>query len=169
MMREYPQFSQAVEVVTTIVNGKPTYTSPTGKPLNMDENIITKMENGKPKAMALSGELIETLKSVFHPPKRGGVEKIFAGATNMFTKGTTGVYVPFFLTNLIRDQFTAVAHTKNGYIPVWSQMKEILPLLWKKKSKEAEYMREYLSLGGHQVRLKWSEAKGSEILEYLSE
>lgn len=158
LMKEWPQFSQAIDPIISLVNGIPTYTTPQGKPLTLDENIIIKMEDGKSKPMVLSGELIETIQSVFNPRPKSGFEKALVSPTQLFTKGTTGLYVPFFLTNLIRDQFSAIAHSKNGYIPVYSQFKELLPIALKRSGEEYTYMKEYLALGGHQNLLKWNEA-----------
>ena len=90
LMTEFPQFAQAINAVETPINGKVTYTTPDGKPLNMDENIITKYVDGKPQAMVLSSDLVEVLRSVFRPEKRGDLERFVTNATGAFVKGTTG-------------------------------------------------------------------------------
>jgi protein-L-isoaspartate O-methyltransferase len=169
LLQEFPGLGQAFEPTVTVIGGKETFTTPDGKPLSMDANIIMKMENGKPKPMVISGELTEILQGIFSPKKRSTLEKAFTGATQLFTKWTTGIYVPFFVTNLIRDQFTAITHSKNGYIPVIDQLRQLLPAVLNRSGLEMQYIREYLSLGGHQNRLRWNEATGKEILEEIQE
>ena len=168
LMTEFPQFAQAINAVETPINGKVTYTTPDGKPLNMDENIITKYVDGKPQAMVLSSDLVEVLRSVFRPERRGELEKFVTNATGAFVKGTTGLYTPFATINLIRDQWSAVTHTKNGYKPLIDQVQSIYKIATKRRGKTWEYMREYIALAGHQTRGDWALAHGGDMLEYLS-
>lgn len=70
---------------------------------------------------------------------------------------------------MIRDQFTAISHSKNGYIPVVDQLRELLPAVLNRSGEEMQYIREYISLGGHQNRLKWNESTGQEILSDIQE
>lgn len=90
------------------------------------------------------------------------------GASRVFSKGTTGTYLPFFMTNLFRDQQQAIVHTRNGYKPVASQMK-LLKYLYAKNTPEAKYMQEYLALENNYGSYNFSEETGENVLKYITE
>lgn len=166
-LAQIPELAQELEIRTTMIDGKVMRTA-NGKDISKDPNIIVKMEDGKPQAIAVSETISKPLEMIFTPQSMSLVENSFVGASRLFSKGTTGIYPLFAITNAIRDQFTALIHTQNNYIPIYDQLRQLTPALLFKDSKEYTYAREFLGIGGsNMTRLKFSEATGKEVLDFL--
>jgi hypothetical protein len=87
----------------------------------------------------------------------------------MFTKGTTGYYVPFALTNFTIDQFSAAAQTQNNYRPIIDQLDLLKKFMFRDGSKDAEYFNEYLMLGGErQTFANWMDMSANEFIETMN-
>lgn len=165
---QFPDLAQEVDIRTVLTPEGKVLRTVNGKDISTDPNVIMKMVDGKPKGMAISEEISKPLQDIFTPTAVSLPEAFFVGASRLFSKGTTGIYPLFAITNTIRDQFTAMVHTKENYIPVVDQIRQLVPALLNKSSPEAKFAREYLAIGGSKItRLNFNEASGAEILKHL--
>jgi hypothetical protein len=133
---------------------------------------------------------------IFKPTERGGLEKFVVGSARRFSQGTTGLYPLFALTNLTRDQQSALVNTQNAYNPgafpkyagltasimlkdkvsdlqykkiIGPAMKKIADMLPNMESKDAQYVREYMALGGeYNTTLNFNEMPGEKLLEAMA-
>lgn len=79
----------------------------------------------------------------------GIFEQAFLTMSRLFTKGTTGLFIPFAVTNTLVDQIAATAQTQTKFVPIYSQIKMLRELMADtEKSTERKYAQEYLVLGG---------------------
>lgn len=117
-------------------------------PQEKDPNIIMAREDYKRVPILTDESIIKVIDEVLNFKNIHLLEKIVISASRMFTKGTTGLYPQFTITNFMLDQFTATAQTVEQYKPVYDQLKLCLESLIDNDSKNAEYFKEYLALGG---------------------
>ena len=116
-------------------------------PQDRDPNILMAMENGQRKPLLASKEIMTVINELLTFKNVHIFERLVVKAARMFTKGTTGLYPPFAIQNFFVDQVTASAQTMTKYKPVISQL-NILYKQLRGHSKNAEYLQEYLMLGG---------------------
>lgn len=123
----------------------------TGKaeyPQENDPNVIVARVNGKRVPYVINKDIKKHLESVLTPEAFDITEQLLAGAARLFTKGTTSFYPGFLFSNIIVDQVAATSQTRTEYLPVISQLQLIMAAMRGSASKEAQFMREYMTLAG---------------------
>lgn len=164
---QFPDLAQEVKI-ETVKAGNKVIRMVNGKDVTTDPNLIVRMRDGKPEAVAVSDEIRKPLEMIFEPARVGVLESASTTAARWFSKGTTSLYIPFAVTNFIRDQITAAIHTKTNYVPIIDQAKHLFPALLNRDSAEAQYAREYLAMGGAKLtRMNFTEMSGREMLDFL--
>lgn len=135
-----------------------------------DPNIIMARENYKRKPLLVSKEIRQVLDEVLIHQKMHLIEEILVRMSRLFTKGTTGLYPQFAVSNFVVDQFTSVAQTKNNVMPVYTPLVELFKELLDKDSPDAEYFKEYLMLGGdRQTLVGWLDMTPNEFFRTISQ
>lgn len=146
---KYPELFQRLKVETT--------TDKFGRilfPQEKDPNIIMARQDYKRVALLCnSKEIKQVLDEVLVHLSPHIVEKALTRFSSLFTKGTTGLYIPFAVTNILRDQFTAAALTKNDIIPLYTPLIDLFKEVLNHDSAEAKFLVEYLILGGERQTL----------------
>ena len=116
-LQQFPQLAQRVPFKTVNIDGRVSRILGNGKNIESDPNVILKMKNGKPLAMEVNKEISQALEMILTPTERGGLERFVVGSARVFSMGTTGLYPLYALTNVTRDQQTALINTQNNYNP----------------------------------------------------
>lgn len=192
---QFPELSQEVRFRTTNIDGRVTRTLGDGTKLEDAPNVVIKMVDGKPKAVAVREDFAEVLGMAFKPIETGTLEKFFVKSARLFSRGTTGAYPLYTVTNVARDQQTALINTQTNYNPALLPKYAALTLymitsehagdakyskhIGKFLSKFAEYandttgdaalVKEYLDFGGeHNTSLNFNEMTGDEILSAVT-
>jgi hypothetical protein len=89
------------------------------------------------------------------------------GANRFFTKGTTGLFPGFALTNYTVDQVTAAAQTRNNYLPIYDPLGKIFKMV-QRTTPENRYLLEYLVMGGErQTFVGWQDMAPNELFEAI--
>lgn len=138
----FPDFMQEIPLVRA-----PRLGGGFNYPQDKDPNILMAMQGGKRKPLLVSKEIMTVINEILNWKNIHLFERLAIKASRMFTKGTTGLYPPFAIQNFFVDQITATAQTTTKYTPVIDQ----LNILYKQLTghgKQADYLREYLMLGG---------------------
>lgn len=110
---QFPDIAQEVSFKTVNIDGRVSRILGDGTKLDDAKNVIIKMVDGKPKAVAIRDDFANVLEMIFKPMERGGLEQFVVGASRRFSQGTTGIYPLYALTNLSRDQQSALINTQN--------------------------------------------------------
>lgn len=144
-------------------NGKTVY------PQEKDPDIIMTRSNYKRVPYLVDSTIKRTIDEVLTPRNIDLWEKIVLGFARQFTKGTTGIYPQFAITNIIRDQMTAVAQTEQNYRPLYDTLKEWGKSLIDNDSEEAKFLQEYLVLGGQrQTLVGWYDLSPTEVFKVIT-
>ncbi|MDR2709443.1 MAG: hypothetical protein LBC07_05675, partial [Elusimicrobiota bacterium] len=69
-------------------------------------------------------------------------------AKNIFTLGTTGLYLPFTARNILRDQQTAWVNSQNGFIPIGSTARVFRDLI-RGDERVRRFYNEYMTLAAN--------------------
>lgn len=151
---------------------KPVIDSKTGAvlyPQERDPNIIMGRKNGKRIPVLTDGYIKKTLGEITDFKNVALLERALRGVNRLFTKGTTGLYPAFTMTNFIIDQISAVANTRNNFIPVYSPLKEFSKIVSKQDSIEKDFYNEYMALGGErQTLVGWQNLSAKELAERIA-
>ncbi len=159
-------------------------------PQEKDPNIIMGRIDYKRVPVVTDALIKNVVDDVLTFQNYNAFEKGLASMNRIFQKGTTGLYIPFAVSNVMIDQVTAVAQTRNNYIPVYSALKEITKAMekrnegfgqfWKgienlspvqitNKTQEGQYLIEYLMLGGdRQTFGHWQDKSPSELYDLIT-
>lgn len=118
-------------------------------PQEKDKNIIMARSNYK-RAPILSGGLMkEVIDENFDFHNHHLLEKALITGSQTFRAGTTGLFVPFAVTNfLFLDQITAFTNSRNGMIPYGSTAKQLTRAALDPMGPERQYLEEYMALSG---------------------
>lgn len=138
-------------------------------PQDNDKETIMGRRNYKRYPVKVNAEVKKIVDDLISPQNYGAVEKALVVANRVFTKGTTGFYLPFLFKNWTIDQFTATAQSKNKYMPIVDQVAILRSKILKgDNSREAKYFEEYLMLGGarHTIH-NWMDMSADEFIEAL--
>lgn len=139
-------------------------------PQEKDPNIIMARVDYKRKPLLVSKEIKQVLDEVLVHQKLHLIEEILVRASRLFTKGTTGLYPQFAVSNFIVDQFTAAAQTKNDLIPAYTPLVELFKEVIDSDSPDAKYLKEYLLLGGdRQTLVGWLDMTPNEFFRAISQ
>jgi hypothetical protein len=165
---KFPDLFQEIELVRSIdKNGRISY------PQEKDPNILMAYSGGKRIPMVVSQEIKTVLDELLTYKNIHLFEKILIGANKLFTKGTTGLYLPFTASNFIVDQTTATAQTNENIKPVFDPLKTMMIALEAKfagyESADTKYLEEYLVLGGsRQTLVGWQDMSADDMYRLLS-
>jgi hypothetical protein len=129
-------------------------------PQESSKDYIIARNDYKREAYQINGELRNVLDDVLNPAEMKGLEAFSKGVARMFTKGTTQLYLPFFITtNLPIDSVTTMAQTQNKTKPLYSALQQLSEAIQHRRdSKEGnadvfEYYMEYMVQGGERHTL----------------
>lgn len=138
-------------------------------PQEKDSNIIMARINGKRVPILTDGLVKKTLEDILTYENISDFEKMIMASNRLFTKGTTGIFPGFALTNFAVDQITASAQTQTKYIPIFSAMNELGKSIFKQDSQEAKFFEEYMVLGGErQTFVGWQDMSAREVAQAIA-
>src|SRR3990167_3187209 len=121
-------------------------------------------ENGKRKPFLWDSHLKTIIDETLTPANYGFFEHLLLGVSRGFTKGTTGLFPAFALTNWVGDQVTGTANTVNNYVPIFDPLHKLSKAIFDKDSANAQYLEEYLILGGErQTFVGWQDLSAEEL------
>lgn len=136
-------------------------------PQDKDPQIIMTRVDYKRVPIRTSTEIKKVIDELLTPQNIHIFEKVMTQIARIFTKGTTGIYIPFTISNIVVDQFTAIAQTKTNYVPIIDQLKLLRKAVANTSdSKVKEYFEEYMMLGGERhTRMNWMDMSPNEFFE----
>ena len=133
-------------------------------PQEKDTNIIMGRKNGKRLPVLWDNYVKTVLDETITPGNYGTFENVLLAVSRSFTKGTTGLFPAFAVTNWMGDQITLAANTTNNNIPLATAINTLSKALLSKDSPEAQYFLEYLVLGGQrQTFAHWQDMSATEL------
>lgn len=137
-------------------------------PQEKDSKIIMTRKNYKRVPYLVDAQIKRTVDEVLTPKNFTLFEKLVIGANRFFTKGTTGLFYGFAITNTTIDQITLAAQTRNKTIPIYDALKELTKAIDLNK-KEHTYFMEYLVSGGdRQTLVGWQDMSPNELIEKIN-
>lgn len=138
-------------------------------PQDKDPNIIMARQGYKRVPFLVDTTIKRVADEVLNYQNIGYFEKVLIGANRFFTKGTTGLFPGFAITNYAIDQITAVAQTQHNYVPIYTPLKEIAKMVQDGKGGEDyKYFVEYLVLGGErQTFVGWQDLPPNQLFEKI--
>lgn len=113
-------------------------------PQEKDPDIIMGRHNGKRVAILLDAELKQVFDSTLNSNNFDGFKKLLIGAARLKTMGTTGLEPTFAAANIIIDNLSALAQTRNELVPLVSAFKNLTTAISDSDSDEAKYFNEYV-------------------------
>jgi len=139
-------------------------------PQEKDPNIIMARDaNGKRVPYLVSSFIKKVVDEILEFRNIGIFEELLTSFNRIFSKGTTGLYAPFTVTNFTIDQISAVAQTRNNYIPVYDALNEVLRTIANRQGQDYRFFEEYMILGGEkQTFMGWQDMNPSELFKKIS-
>ncbi len=145
---QFPDLFQRLQLEPSVDRlGRITY------PQEKDPKIIMTRVNYKRVPILTDNILKKTVDEILTYQNVDWFSQILLHSNRMFTKGTTSTFLPFTLTNFFLDQITAVAQTRNNYVPVIGGLKTMGEVLLKTSPEDGGYFNEYMALGGERQTL----------------
>ena len=139
----------------------------TGKilfPQEKDQHIIMARRGYKRVPILTDNIVKRTIDEVLTTQNIGYFEQLMMGASRFFTKGTTGLFPGFALTNYAIDQVAATALTRNKYTPLYDPLKELYKAVSDKQGADYRYFQEYLIMGAErQTFVGWQDLSPNEL------
>lgn len=162
---QFPELFQELQL-------EPSVDSKTGAiifPQEKDPNIVmARNEEGKRVPLLTSKQIKEVLDSVLNKQNMPIFERLLRASSRVFTKGTTGLYPQFAATNILIDQITGAANTRNKFIPLYDPLNKMAKVISDNKSAEAKYFHEYMILGGErQTMVRWQDLGPEELFNVI--
>jgi hypothetical protein len=137
-------------------------------PQEKDPNIIMARLNYKRRPFLTDVTIKRTIDEVLNFQNISTFEKVLMGSSRFFTKGTTGLFPGFALTNYTVDQITASAQTRNKYKVLYDPLKKLWNARWGSESKQHAYLQEYLVMGGErQTFVGWQDMSPNELFDAI--
>jgi len=94
-------------------------------------------------------------------------EQLLMGSSRFFTKGTTGLFPAFSLSNTAIDQITAASQTRNKFIPLYDQLTKLFKA-FDPESPANKYYNEYMVMGGErQTMVGWQDMTPNELFSVI--
>lgn len=138
-------------------------------PQEKDPNIIMARFNFKRVPILTDNTIKRTIDEVLTYQNISIFEKLLMGSSRFFTKGTTGLFPGFALTNYTVDQLTGTAQTRNKYTPLYDPLRELFTAARYKDSEEHKYLQEYLVMGGErQTMVGWQDMSPNELFDTIA-
>ena len=159
----FPELFQKLQLkVVPQENGMITF------PQEKDPNIIMTRQNYKRVPILSDNVIKRTIDEVLTHQNIGVFEQILLGTSRFFTKGTTGLFPQFALSNYAIDQITASAQTMNNYIPIYTPLKEFAKFIQDKGGDTNKFFTEYMVLGGEkQTFVGWQDLSPNELFSRI--
>lgn len=137
-------------------------------PQEKDNSIIMARLNYKRVPFLTDAVIKRTIDEVLNSQNLSFFEKLLMGSSRFFTKGTTGLFPGFAITNYTVDQVTAAAQSRNKYKVLYDPLKKVFQMLNKDKPQH-EYLQEYLIMGGErQTFVGWQDMTPNELFDALN-
>lgn len=139
-------------------------------PQEKDEKILMTRKNYKRVPYLVDNLIKRTIDEAMNFGNIGYIEKLLMAGSRLFTKGTTGVYAPFAVSNFFIDQVTATVNSEKKYLPLYDVLHQVAKSIQSKatgiSSPEHQYMLEYLVLGGErQTIVGWQDMGPQELFD----
>lgn len=139
-------------------------------PQERDPNIVMGRINGKRVAFLTDSYIRKTMDEILNYQNVGLFEKLLQASSRFFTKGTTGLFPGFTITNYTIDQITALAQTQHKYAPIYSPIKELFKVITDKSTPEAKFFEEYMVAGGErQTFVGWQDLSARELAQKVAQ
>jgi len=152
---KFPDLFQEVKLIRSVdkkmIQG--TMITKISYPQEKDPNIMMVRLNGKRVPFLVSKEIKAVIDECLTYQNVHLIEEVFTGASRLFTKGTTGMYPWFAVSNFFVDQVTATVQSYNKFVPFFSPVRQVFKMLVNFQGEEAFYFKEYLELGGERQTL----------------
>ena len=133
-------------------------------PQEKDPNIIMTRKNYKRVPILADATIKRVYDEVLTPRNINFLKILFTGASRFFTKGTTGLFPAFAITNMVRDQLTAVGLTRNKFVPLYDPLHKIIKAIAKSDTPYHNWLMEYLVMGGERMTLVgWQDLSPHEL------
>lgn len=137
-------------------------------PQEKDPNIIMARQNFKRVPILADKVIKRSLDEVLNFQNISIFEKLLLGSSRIFTRGTTGLFPGFVLTNAGVDQISAAAQTRNKYIPIYDALARLSKTI-SKDSAERDFYNEYMVMGGErQTFVGWQDMSPNELFSKLN-
>jgi len=137
-------------------------------PQEKDPSIIMARANYKRVPILTDSTIKRTVDEVLNFQNIHTFEKLLMGASRFFTKGTTGLFPGFAITNYAVDQASATAQTRNKYIPLYDPLTKLVKIL-DNNNPHHIYLQEYLVMGGErQTFVGWQDLSPNELFDVIS-
>lgn len=163
MAKDFPELFQELQL-EAVPNGTGQMTFPQEK----DQHIIMGRRNYKRVPVLTDNTVKQTIDELLTSQNVGWFVKIMTGASRIFTKGTTGLFPGFALSNVLIDQTSALALTRNNYIPIYSPLKELYEVIADKDSENHTFYDEYAMLGAErQTFVGWQDLTPNELQDAI--
>lgn len=158
----FPDLFQQVELkVVPDTKGRFIY------PQDKDPKIIMARIGGKRVPYLTDAVIKRTVDEVLNFQNLSLFEKLLMGSSRFFTKGTTGLFPGFAITNYTVDQVTAAAQTRNKYKPLFDPLKKVFTML-DSDNPQHQYLQEYLIMGGErQTFVGWQDMTPNELFDAI--
>ena len=138
-------------------------------PQEKDANIIMARKDYKRKPILTDKGVKRVLDEILTYKNVDMFRNILMVANRAFVRGTTGSYPPFAIMNFVVDQITAVALSRNAYIPLYDTFRELLKVVQSRDNVEAVYFEEYLIMGGErQTIVGWQNMSSDELYKRIA-
>lgn len=125
-----------------------------------DQNKMVLYRDYKKVSILTDAEMASMLTTILTPATSDWYVQAARAMTTIFTASTTGLWLPFSLTNFVSDQITQVAQTRNDLKPfydslhvLWTDVASAVSKDYKNKNPDARYLQEYMMLGGERQTL----------------
>jgi len=133
-------------------------------PQEKDPHIIMTRRDYKRVPILTDGTIKRVIDEVLTPHNIGYFERLIMGSSRFFTKGTTGLFPAFAITNVIRDQLTAWGLTRNKFVPLYDPLQSLFKALAEKDTPRHRYFMEYLVMGGERMTIVgWQDLSPNEL------
>lgn len=133
-------------------------------PQEKDPHIIMARVNYKRVPILTDSTIKRVVDEVLTAQNIGYFARLVTGSSRFFTKGTTGLFPAFALTNVIRDQLTAWGLTRNKFIPLYDPLHKMVTAMAQTDTPRHRYFMEYLVMGGERLTLVgWQDLSPNEL------
>jgi len=137
-------------------------------PQEKDPNIIMARSGYDRKPILVDSTIKRTIDELLNHTNLSVFERLLMGSSRFFTKGTTGLFPGFAITNYTVDQVTAIAQTRNNYIPIYDPLKKLVKML-NPENQEHLFLQEYLVMGGErQTFVGWQDLSPNELFDAIA-
>lgn len=136
-------------------------------PQEKDPQIIMARIDGKRVPFLVNGTIKRTLDEVLTYQNINVFENLLLASSRFFTKGTTGLFPGFAITNYAVDQISGAAQSREKYIPLFDPLSRIAKIL-NPETPQHQFMMEYMVMGGErQTLVGWQDMSPNELFNTI--